>query len=68
MAEKTTFEDGKITQIQLYPIDIPMGAPRSKRGIPHIANNDDVLHYLAKLSKPFGTKLNISDNIATIDL
>ena len=63
-----TAEDGKITQIQLYPVDMRMGAPRSKMGIPHIADNDAVLHYLAKLSERFGTKLTIKDNVATIDL
>ena len=62
-----TAEDGKITQIQLYPIDMRMGALRSKMGIPHLSD-DKVLHYLAELSAPFGTKLNIKDNIATIDL
>ncbi len=63
-----TAEDGKITQIQLYPVTLCMGAPRSKMGNPHIADNDAVLQYLAELSAPFGTKLNIQDNVATIDL
>ena len=63
-----TAEDGKITQIQLYPIDMRMGAPRSKMGIPHLAENDDVLQYLAEISKPFGTELKIKDNVAYIDL
>jgi poly-gamma-glutamate synthesis protein (capsule biosynthesis protein) len=62
-----TAEDGKITQIQFYPVDLRMGAPRSKMGLPHLSD-DKVLHYLAKLSEPFGTKLTIKDNIATIDL
>ena len=63
-----TAEDGRITQIQLYPITLCQGAPRSKMGIPHVAENDDVLHYLAELSAPFGTKLTIKNNLATIDL
>jgi len=63
-----TAEDGKITQIQLYPVDMRMGAPRSKMGIPHLAENDDVLKYLAEISAPFGTKLTIKDNIGYIDL
>jgi poly-gamma-glutamate synthesis protein (capsule biosynthesis protein) len=63
-----TAEDGKVTQIQLYPIDMRMGAPRSKMGIPHLADNDDVLQYLAKLSEPFGTKMTIKDNVGYIDL
>lgn len=63
-----TAENGKITQIQLYPITLCMGAPRSKMGIPHIAEDNAVLQYLAELSAPFGTKLNIQNNTATIDL
>ena len=63
-----TAEDGKVTQIQLYPIDMQMGAPRSKMGIPHLAENDDVLKYLAEISEPFGTKITIRDNVGYIDL
>ncbi len=63
-----TAQDGKITQIQLYPIDMRMGAPRSKMGIPHLAENDDVLRYLAEISEPFGTKMTIKDNVGYIDL
>ena len=63
-----TAEDGRITQIQLYPVTLCQGAPRSKMGIPHIADNDEVLKYLAELSAPFGTKLTIKNNVATIDL
>ena len=63
-----TAEDGKITQIQLYPIDMGLNACRSKKGIPHIADNNAVLHYLAALSEPFGTKMEIGDQVATIDL
>lgn len=63
-----TAEDGKVTQIQLYPIDMQMGAPRSKMGIPHLAESDDVLKYLAEISEPFGTKITIKDNVGYIDL
>lgn len=63
-----TAEDGKITQIQLYPVTLCMGAPRSKMGIPHIADDNAVLHYLSDLSAPFGTKMNICEHMATIDL
>ena len=63
-----TAEDGRITQIQLYPVTLCMGAPRSKMGIPHIAEDNAVLHYLASLSEPFGTKMEIGEHMATIDL
>ena len=62
-----TAEDGKITQIQLYPITLSMGAPRSKMGNPKLSD-ETVLQYLAELSAPFGTELVIKDNVATIDL
>ncbi len=63
-----TAEDGKITQIQLYPITLCQGAPRSKMGIPHLAESNDVLHYLAELSQPFGTNIKVGEAFATIDL
>lgn len=63
-----TAVDGRITQIQLYPITLCMGAPRSKMGIPHLAEDNAVLHYLAELSRPFGTELEISDLMAVINL
>ena len=46
-----TAEDGKITQIQLYPITLSMGAPRSKMGNPKLSD-ESVLQYLAELSAP----------------
>lgn len=62
-----TAVDGRSPQIQLYSITLCKGAPRSKMGNPHLSD-DKVLHYLAELSAPFVTKLNINGNIATIDL
>ena len=63
-----TAEDGKITQIQLYPVTLNMGAPRSKMGIPHIAENNEVLKYLAEISEPFGTKIEVGEDMAIINL
>ena len=63
-----TAEDGEITEIQLYPIDLHMGRKRSRIGWPDIPDNNDVLHYLAKLCAPYGTKLEIADGVATIRL
>jgi poly-gamma-glutamate synthesis protein (capsule biosynthesis protein) len=63
-----TAEDGKITEIQLYPVDLCMGAARSKMGNPHLVHNDEVLKYLAQLSEPFGTKMEIENNVGIIRL
>lgn len=63
-----TMEDGKITQVQLYPISLDMCAKRSQKGVPHVVHSDEVLTYLAELSKPFGTTIRIEGNVGYIDL
>lgn len=63
-----TVADGRIVQMQLYPISLGMKAPRSQRGVPTLAHDTVVLEYLAGLSKPFGTSIRIENNIGYIDL
>lgn len=63
-----TLEDGRLTQVQLYPVCLGMGQPRTRRGTPVLADSDGVLHYLAQLSEPFGTKIRVEDNVGYIDL
>lgn len=63
-----TAEDGRITEIKLYPITLDMHLPRKEMGSPRLADNDAVLHYLQELCKPFGTELIIENNIATVKL
>lgn len=63
-----TMEDGVITQVQLYPISLDMHAPRWQKGVPHVVYNDEVLCYLAQLSKPFGTDIRIENHVGYIDL
>ncbi len=63
-----TLQDGKITQLQLYPITLDMHLSRKEMGSPRLAEDSSVLHYLQTLCTPFGTKLSIEDNVAYIDL
>ncbi len=63
-----TAEDGKITEIKLYPVTLDMGAPRPQLGNPRLSHDNAVLHYLQELCDPFGTKLEIEDEVATIRL
>ena len=63
-----TAENGEITEIKLYPVTMHMGERLSRLGCPCIAEDDAVLHYLAELSKPYGTELNIENNVATVKL
>lgn len=63
-----TMEDGKITQVQLHPISLGMELHRSRKGVPVLSGDEDVLHYLQKLSEPYGTKIEIKDGVGTIKM
>ncbi len=63
-----TMEDGRIVQIQLYPITLGIDSPRSQKGVPRLAQDAKVLAYLQALCHPFGVSIQIRDNIGYIDL
>ena len=63
-----TVEDGKVTEVQLYPISLGQNKPRSQKGVPVLSGDEEVLRYLQKLSDPFGTKIEIKDGVGTIAL
>ncbi len=54
-----TIEDGKITDITLYPIDIGLDNNTKQVSFPTLSHSRDTLSYIADLSKPFGTKIDI---------
>lgn len=62
-----TMEDGRITQVQLHPISLGMGLPRTRRGTP-VPGGEGVLRHLAELSRPFGTDIRIENGVGYIDL
>lgn len=59
-------KNGKLKEIELYPIDLGYGLPRYRRGWPKIADTNSALESLQKLSEPFGTKIEIKNNIGMI--
>lgn len=63
-----TMEDGKITELKLYPYDLGMDKPRSQKGVPVLNRDQQVLEYIRDLSKPFGTEMDIADGVATVRL
>jgi hypothetical protein len=62
------FENGQVREIRLYPIEL--SSPRhSQRGNPRLASPEKgqaILERLARLSTPFGTKIEIKDKIGVI--
>ena len=61
-----TMEDGKITEVQLYPVTLNMEKPRGQKGRPVMNKSVETLQYLADLSKPYGTKIEIVDGVGYI--
>jgi len=61
-----TMEDGKVTEVQLYPITLNMEKPRSQKGRPVMNRSEETLRYLAKLSEPYGTEIEIVDGVGYI--
>ncbi|WP_290116256.1 CapA family protein, partial [Turicimonas muris] len=61
-------EDGKITSVTLHPIDLHQHAPRSRKGSPILTDSEEVLHQLKKLSKEFGTEIQIKNGKGYIDM
>jgi poly-gamma-glutamate synthesis protein (capsule biosynthesis protein) len=62
------FANGQVSEIRLYPIDLS-SLRDSHRGIPRLASPEKahtILQRLAKLSAPFGTPIEIRDNVGII--
>jgi poly-gamma-glutamate synthesis protein (capsule biosynthesis protein) len=66
----TQFENGKLTEVRLYPVDLGGSRrPISRMGIPTVPSADDarrILKSLQDYSKPFGTTIAIEDNVGVI--
>lgn len=63
-----TVEDGKLTQVQLHPMSLRTGGGHTGRGTPVLTDDEAVLHYLADLSRPYGTDIQIRGGVGYIDL
>lgn len=63
------FEDGKLAEIRLYPIDLGFGTPRWVRGRPRLADttlSQKIIADLRARSERFGTHIDFEDGIGTI--
>jgi len=71
LVAQVTFQDGKLSEIRLYPVDLGVGKnrPWSKMSIaqtptPELAK--EILTEVQKFSEPFGTKIAIENSIGVI--
>jgi poly-gamma-glutamate capsule biosynthesis protein CapA/YwtB (metallophosphatase superfamily) len=63
------FENGRIAEIQLRPIDLGYGARSADRGVPRPAAQElaqIILQRVGRLSQPFGTELKIDHGVGVI--
>lgn len=63
-----TMEGGRVIEIQLYPIELGMEKKRSQKGVPVLSGDETVLKYLAELSRPYGTEIEIKDGAGRIQI
>ena len=52
-------EDGKLTKLELMPIELQMEEPVWKRGNPRFSKEHGIIERLAEMSAPYGTKISI---------
>ncbi|OUN00755.1 MAG: hypothetical protein BAA04_00370 [Firmicutes bacterium ZCTH02-B6] len=55
-----TWEDGVLTRLELYPVELGFQKPRPSRGRPYLAGPERaeaIIRHLAALSEPYGTTI-----------
>ena len=61
-------EDGRITRVRFYPIDLGMEKVRSRKGVPVLNGSEETLRYLQTLCAPFGTQIRIENGVGYLEL
>ncbi len=65
------WSDGTLVRLELHPISLGHGQPRTVRGRPMLAESDlaqKIVGDLQRLSKPFGTEIEFQDGIGVVRL
>ncbi|MBZ9647510.1 CapA family protein [Sphingobium sp. 3R8] len=63
------YRDGRLSRINLYPVDLGVSATGAGRGVPHMADSATgarILERLQRLSQPFGTRITIERGVGVI--
>ncbi|MBE7027349.1 MAG: CapA family protein [Ruminococcaceae bacterium] len=55
-------ENGKMTHLELLPIELDFEEPRWKNGNPHVRTDCNILERLAEMSAAYGTKISIDEH------
>ena len=65
-----TDETGKIIKLELLAVDLGLGLGLNKGrvGNPRPAENSAILERYAEMSAPYGVKMTINGNVATVEI
>ena len=66
-----TFNDGKLTELRLHPIDLAFGQPPQVRGRPLLADEElgeKIIGDLQRLSEPYGTTIEMRRGVGYVKL
>ncbi|MGH9368199.1 MAG: CapA family protein [Thermoanaerobaculia bacterium] len=67
----TRWSGGRLAALELHPISLGFSLPRSQRGRPMLAGPElsrKILERLARLSQPFGTRIEFADGVGRVIL
>ncbi len=65
------FEDGKMTHLELLPVDLGFEKPRTFKGLPYVSEGEiaeEIFQTLDELSTPYGTRLSMQDGVIRVAL
>jgi poly-gamma-glutamate synthesis protein (capsule biosynthesis protein) len=63
------FDQGRVSEIRLHPVDLNYAARGADRGVPRVASPAvarKILEQLQRLSRPYGTTIAIEQNVGVI--
>ena len=61
-------QDGKLVKLELLAIELGFGKGRAQGGLPAPAKDSSILERYAKMCEPYGVKMEINGNVATVIL
>jgi poly-gamma-glutamate capsule biosynthesis protein CapA/YwtB (metallophosphatase superfamily) len=67
----TRWKGKRLEAVELHPISLGFGLPRSERGRPRLAGPElsrKIVERVARLSEPFGTKIEFADGVGRVVL
>jgi len=65
------FEDGKLTHVEMKPVELGFDKPRTFKGVPYPANeavSKEIFETLRELSLPYGTKMKLEEGLIQVEL